>query len=172
MQGGPFKRPEPARHHFTYPLPALDCSRCSLWKLDLPEGASTFNSVYGLIMLSGSVVLALVHFKVGHKGGCVARGCVGVGAPLHRLALLQLSVAFLRSPAAQPTLQLSIPYPPTPLQWMQNAVQMTNELVGAVNAEQQKQRAAAQTLAGGGGSGSGGSAKKKGGARREEKKRR
>lgn len=35
----------------------------SLWKLDLPEGVSTFNSVYGLIMLSGSVILALVHFK-------------------------------------------------------------------------------------------------------------
>ena len=35
----------------------------SLWKLDLPEGVSAFNSVYGLIMLSGSVILALVHFK-------------------------------------------------------------------------------------------------------------
>lgn len=58
------------------------------------------------------------------------------------------------------------------LQWMQNAVQMTSDLVGAVNAERQKQGAAVQSLAGASAA-SGGSAKKKGtAARREEKKRR
>ncbi|PRW44843.1 prolyl endopeptidase-like isoform A [Chlorella sorokiniana] len=84
----------------------------NLWKLDLPEGVSTFNSVYGLIMLSGSVILALVHFK-----------------------------------------------------WVQNALHMTNELIGSTKAEQQRQRAAVQALAGGGGGG-GGSAKKKAAAGR------
>ena len=50
---------------FPRPLPAaLRCVRpCSLWKLDLPEGMSSFNGVYGMIMLAGTVITALIYIK-------------------------------------------------------------------------------------------------------------
>ena len=48
----------------------------SLWKLDLPEGVSAFNSIYGLTMLSGSVILALVHFKASSALVLVCTRCV------------------------------------------------------------------------------------------------
>ena len=58
----------------------------------------------------------------------------------------------------------SFPLPLT-LQWMQNAINLTNNLFDSVKAERQQQNAAVQALGGGGG-GSGGSANKKGVAKR------
>lgn len=44
----------------------------SLWRLELPEGLSALNPVYGVAMLTGSVLLALVHVKVRAHGCRVA----------------------------------------------------------------------------------------------------
>jgi hypothetical protein len=35
----------------------------SLWTLDLPEGMSTLNHVYGMAWLAGSVILAMIYVK-------------------------------------------------------------------------------------------------------------
>lgn len=38
-------------------------NRRSLWALDLPEGMSTLNKVYGLVWLAGCFILALMYIK-------------------------------------------------------------------------------------------------------------
>ena len=47
-----------------------------MWNLDLPDGMSVMNTPYGMLFMSGSLIIALIHIKVNRPGGGGTGGTV------------------------------------------------------------------------------------------------